>query len=326
MKRSITSGLITAGVLGLGLAAADVKLDSNLTIKGFLDMSTSGGYINDPGKWLSPVAEEDQFEVDFLYKYGEHISAEADIAQGGLGGGTGGNVGLESGWVTYTQGATSISAGRFLSVSGWEAAEPTSTYQYSYNDAITAYGVYENGVNLAYKADKYALYGAFVTSVWNNGVTAMNTDNSLRKPGFEAQLALMPTSAITIKATDMGEDMADTTAGGSNYLKDVVNVWASYAAGPITAAIEYDGMSNFLGNTSKWGNGGLVMANYKLSSKVVATVRYSFMQPDPRVKMQDEVTFSPTYSFADNWWVLGEVRQEIAAKVTTYGVETTMTF
>ena len=86
MKRSISSGLVV-GILGMGLAVADVKVNDNLSLKGFLDMSTSAT-LPKVGP-MAATATFDQFELDLLYKFSEHLTAEADIAQGGLGGGPG---------------------------------------------------------------------------------------------------------------------------------------------------------------------------------------------------------------------------------------------
>ena len=258
---------MASAILGLCAASSfgDVKIDSNLTISGFLDMSTVI-----PGS-KNVSATFDQFEVDFMYKYGSHISARADIAHGGLGGGVG-TVGLETGYITYSDMNMSVSVGRFLSVSGFEAAEPTATYQQSYNDALlSVYGTYENGLNVTYSSDMYALYGAIVSDVWTGVTSAGSASSDMEKPGFEAQVALMPMKEVTAKVTYLTDVMTDSTG---DFHKSVVNAWASYATGPLLVGAEFDYIMN---NTAKDDNGigYMAMGNYKLTDKITATVRYS---------------------------------------------------
>lgn len=323
---------VAMAVLGLGAASsfAEIKLGDNLSIAGFLDMSSS---YNTSAEKLA--AEIDQFEIDFMYKYGEHISARADVAQGGLSGGAN-TIALESGYITYTGGPLSVSAGRFLSMSGWEAAEPTSTYQYSYNEALSyfgalnlpgAYGGYENGVNVMYNGGMYSLYGAYVTSIWGP-----YNDASLQSPAFEGQLAVMPTKEITAKVTYMAEDETHPDSAGGDYYKQVINAWASYTMGPIILAGEYDHMMSFLAKDNSDGNGWLAFVNYRFMPKLAVTLRYSGVKIDGMSDPQQEVTFSPTYNFADNWWILAEARQELSgpgydsSKASYFGLETTFTF
>lgn len=282
-------------------ASAQIKVSDNLTLKGFLDMSTY--YDN---KTKTNTLSFDQFEVDFFYDYGHGISARADINS--LGGGA---VTFEQGFVTYTTPkGVSISAGKFLSCSGWEAAEPTDMYQYSYSETLV-YGGYQNGVNISYKAPKFGLYGALVSSVWNG------SDTNLDKPGFEGQVSLMPAPGVTSKIAYLWEDMGA-------YKQSLINAWASYVKGPATLAGEYNYLHNW-GAASNNGNGWLLMANVALAPKVAATVRYSGLDTDNTSKVT-EITFSPSYKIADNWGILAELRRDIDTKVTSFAVETTFTF
>src|SRR5882672_670123 len=155
-------------MLGLGAATsfAEVKLTDNLSTSGFLDMSANGMKPDSGDATLN--AEVDQYEMDFFYKFGG-LTARADINSIG----PNGAVVFEQGYVTATSGALSMSVGKFLSCSGFEAAEPTGLYQYSVSKLLSGYagatyGGYENGVNVAYAAPKFALYGAVLTSVWGS--------------------------------------------------------------------------------------------------------------------------------------------------------------
>src|SRR4051812_276868 len=87
MRKSFSLGL-AAGVLGIGLSAipakADVKLNDQLSLSGFIDMST---YYNTQvftfpgftGTSNEPGATFDQFELDFMYKFSDKLSARVDL-------------------------------------------------------------------------------------------------------------------------------------------------------------------------------------------------------------------------------------------------------
>ncbi len=308
-------------MLGIGAATsfAEVKLTDNLSTSGFLDMSANGMKPDSGDATLN--AEVDQYEMDFFYKFGA-LSARADINSIG----PNGAVVFEQGYVTATSGALSMSVGKFLSCSGFEAAEPTGLFQYSTSKLNTGYigtpfagptyGGYENGLNVAYAAPKFALYGALLTSVWGTA------DTDLKSPGFEAQVALMPVDGVTAKVTFLHEVIDDTTTHDS---QSEVNAWAQYAKGPLTVAAEYSMLMNWKVK-DETGNGWLAMANYKFTDKIAATVRYSGIKLKTPKDPDTEVTFSPSYTISPNWLVLAEVRQEIDLKATSYAMENTFSF
>ena len=299
-------------LMALGLCAtssfADLKLDSNLTINGFLDMSTVYTKPN-VGK-ATTTASFDQFEVDFMYKYGDHISARADLNSTGDSLGT---VKAEQAYATYTMGSTSVSVGKFRSATGWESAEPTGTYQFSYNNSVMAYGGYITGINAAYSAGMFGIYGALVTSEWYG-------DNDISSPGAEIQVSLMPVTGVTAKVAYLYEKV-----DAGNFNQQVINAWVSYVMGPMTLAVEYNMLKDF-GAKGADANGGLATAIYKFTDKVAGTVRYSTIKWKGAAKANSEVTVSPCYSIASNWWVLAEARRDIDAKITTGALETTFTF
>jgi len=300
--------------LGAATSFAEIKLTDNLSTAGFLDMS-AGGVSPDEGD-ATAWASYDQLELDFFLKYGA-ISARADINSLGPVGG----VTFEQGFVTATSGGLSLTLGKFLSCSGFEAAEPTGLYQYSVSKLLSGYagatyGGYESGVNVAYAAPKFALYGAVLASVWGIDTT------DIKDPGFEAQLALMPVEGVTAKFTFLHEMIDDSTDHDS---QSEVNAWASYAKGPLTVAAEYSMLMNWQAADEN-GNGWLAMLNFKATDKIAATVRYSGVKMESADDPDTEVTFSPSYALASNWLALAEVKYEIDAKITSYAVENTFSF
>jgi len=312
MRKSLSLNL-AVGAIGLMAATsfADVKVSDALSLSGFLDMSTTAGFPDAGPKTYT--ATFDQFEVDFMYKFSDKLSARADINSAGtLADGT--VMKFEQGFLSYAAtSALTIQAGKFLSSSGWEAAEPTGMYQYSYSDALV-YGGYQNGVNLSYVVSPMiSLYAAYVDGIWN-------ADGDMTRAGYEAQVALMPTKEITVKVTEMYEQQP-------GYGKNVVNAWGAYIAGPLTAAIEGDYLMNYTAEDDN-GIGYLAMVNYKLTDVLAITGRFSGMKTDAMPDAINEITVSPSYSLASNWLILAEAKYQLADvnKGLGLAIETTVTF
>jgi hypothetical protein len=318
---------VALAVLGLGAASAfaEIKINDNLSTAGFLDMSIAGEAPDGGDATLR--TSFDQFELDFMYKFGG-ISARADVnampstdssALPGSGGKPGGNnstVFLEQGFVNWTNGGFGLTAGRFLSASGFEAAEPTGMFQYSYSKTLF-YGYYQNGVAVNYGTSLFGLYGAVVSDLWNPQEFEV-----LNSPGFEGQVSVMPVEGVTAKVAYLYQIIDDTTNHDSQSL---LNAWAQYAKGPLTVAAEFNMMSDW-GAADYGGIGWLAMANYKITDKIAATVRYSGNKFDDPAETDSEITFSPSYAISGNWLVLAEVKQEIDKKSTDYAVENTFSF
>ena len=314
-SRGIWAYLCAFGMLALtltlGSASAEIKLNDNLSISGFLDMST----VTTMGDETETSLSFDQFEMDFHLNYGS-VTGQVDVDstddfQG---------IKLEQGFVTYTAPkdmlpGVSITAGRFLSSLGFEAAEPTGLYQYSFSEGIP-YPGYQNGVAVNVKPMKQAgLYVAFLSSVWDVNETDAGT------PGIEAQLALTPIEQITAKVGYALDAMDD-------YTQTELNAWVSFAQGPLTLAGEID----LLGNWGADGNNGmhfLGMANVSLadiiSAPVGVTLRFSGITLDDS-DTSTEFTFSPSYTATENWLLLAEFKQRLDAEETIIAVESLFTF
>lgn len=291
---------------------AEIKLTDNLSLSGFLDMSTVIGNHDDH---TDASLSFDQFELDFHLDYGSvtgRIDVDSTAAEQGLK--------LEQAFVTYTLpedvvSGVSITAGRFLSSFGFEAAEPTGLYQYSFSEGIP-YPGYQNGVAVNVSPVKeVGIYVALLSGVWDVN------DTDVKDPGVETQLSLMPTEQITAKvgyAMDMLEDYSQTE----------LNAWAQFTQGPLTLAGEID----LLGNWGADGNNGmhfLGMANISLedaiSAPVAVTLRFSGINLDDS-DSSTEFTFSPSYAATDNWLLLAEFKQRIDAEETIIAAESLFTF
>ena len=152
-------------------------VSAEVKVSGFVDMSV----FSDDGDASMSL---DQFELDVSTDLGEGISMRADVNALG----PTAPVELEQAFITYDTGeGLALTVGKFLSCTGFEAAEPTGMYQYSYS-ATLVYGGYQNGVAASYGSDMFGLYGAVVSSVWDGAETDVSGDES--DVGFEAQVAL----------------------------------------------------------------------------------------------------------------------------------------
>ena len=313
--RCLVAVVVLAFTFSLGSASAEIKLTDDLSVSGFLDMSsttTSGGDETDIGLSF------DQFELDFHLNQGS-VAARVDIDStartiGGQG------VQLEQGYVTYTLpestvSGVSIKAGRFLSAMGFEAAEPTGLYQYSFSEGIP-YPGYHNGIGVDVKpAKQVGIYVALLSGVWNVN------DTNVKNPGIEAQVALTPMEQLTAKVGYAIDKMED-------YSQSELNAWVQFAQGPLTLAGEIDMLTNW-GADGKNGMHFLGMANVSLadmiSAPVAVTLRFSGISLDDE-DSSTEFTLSPSYSATDNWLLLAEFKQRLDAEETIIALESLFTF
>jgi hypothetical protein len=328
---------LALSVLGLGAmaASAEIKINDNLSTAGFVDMSLSGAKAEDVDATLG--GQLDQYELDFMYKFG-FFSARADVnAMGPTG-----NVAIEQAFITSTLTNTlSLSFGKFLSCTGFEAAEPTGMYQYSYSKNMdktsptgAIYGGYQNGINLNFSTPTFGIYAAAVSDVWEGAETEY-----MKTPGGEFQLSLMPVEGVTIKAAYAFQSYGEV-ADSLSY-QGLANAWAQYAKGPLTVAAEFNYLMswahtygtgvNAVTKDNLTGMGWLAMANYKCTDKFAATLRYSATTLDDEDSSTDdmgsEVTVSPSIAISPNWLALAEVKIEFGTvEQTDYALETTFSF
>ena len=311
-KLALSTLLFVVLAFTAGNLDAEIKLTDNLSLSGFLDMSTVIGSHDDH---TDASLSFDQFELDFHLDFGS-VTGRIDVDSTGAEQG----IKLEQGFVTYTLpedvvSGVSITAGRFLSSFGFEAAEPTGLYQYSFSEGIP-YPGYQNGVAVNVSPVKeVGIYVALLSGVWDVN------DTDVKDPGVETQLSLMPTEQITAKvgyAMDMLDDYSQTE----------LNAWAQFTQGPLTLAGEID----LLGNWGADGNNGmhfLGMANVSLedaiSAPVAVTVRFSGINLDDS-DSSTEFTVSPSYTATDNWLLLAEFKQRIDAEETIIAAESLFTF
>jgi hypothetical protein len=315
----------------LSPSASAIKISDNFSVDGFLDMSAGVtiGEDEEGESELDAFAGYDQLELALKFSF-DKLSGRADIDGND-------SIGLEQAYITYAfSDMVSINAGRFLCSLGFEAAEPTDMFQYSYSTGIP-YPGYQNGVSLSISpSDMIGLYAAVVTGVWDGG-----GDTDLNHPGFEAQVALMPIEGLTAKIGFAGDIMEEVHAEeegvvhdhdddeDETYLKSEINAWVMYSMDNITVAAEFDFLPNYYARDAN-GIHFLAMANIGITDEIGVTVRFSGAQDDldnDDEELRTSFTISPSYAFNDNLGSLIELKQILGDEgETQIAFETIMTF
>ena len=320
LKASIAGAFLTATALH-----AQIEINENISVTGFLDMSatdtdadvaTDGSYAAmDAAGSHGSSYNLDQAEIDFLLSFDE-ISGQIDLNYLG---GNDGEFDLEQAFLAYDLGSGSnVEAGKFLSYMGWETAEPTGLYQYSYAyDIAGTIPGYHNGVRYNYNDDFMSLGLSLLDSVWNPDGSV--GDSSY---GIEAKIAIYPIEGLTV-FLGFAKDAMDSDSQDM----DLINLWASYETGNVTWAAEINDYDFGPMNT---GSQFLVMANVGITDNVGVTFRVSEDEQDfAGGDTATKYTISPGWSVTDNLGMLFEVSQSdygTEGDVTSLAFETIFTF
>jgi len=275
-------------------AMADIKLADKLTVSGFVDMSFV--YTdNDAAPETTQVFGVDQVETDFMYTGENGVSANVDIQFGESGDGSGTDeTFVEQAYITKTlTDSVSVKAGRFLSYSGWETAEPTGLYQYSstgYGDLF--YGGYQQGVSAYYDGAVDVM-----ASVVND--LANPIDNDTETLTVELGVAVEPMAGVTAKLFYMtGDD------------NDIINFWTSYEVDALTLALEYS-VADYADDSE--ASGYLLMANYAMGDYGV-TFRYHDYEVEDAggttTRENDAITIAPSYAVSSDLLLVAEYRMD----------------
>ena len=327
------SNKLTMLAAGIAMAApsayAEFQLAEGLTMTGFMDMSYSA--VDPDGGETESSAGLDQFEITLTYNFDDKLSAVVDVEYHDNGNGEGEETHVEQAYINYALTDTlSITAGRFLSYSGWETEDPTGLFQFSGTGyAKYFYGAYQQGVSLFYGTDSFSL----AMSVVNDLGTLTGDTRDAEDPAVELMAALTPTDAWTLKAFYMldkhevnGEDI------------EQINVWTSYAVGGLTLAAEVNSSENNYAAVGIAGDdaeaeGYLLMANYSWG-KFGLTARYhgSEVETAGGVTVEDITAFTlaPSYAVTDNLLLVAEYRMDeedvTGAEWDSYALEALLTF
>lgn len=309
MMNKLLIGLFASALLVAGSMQAQIEINENLTVTGFFDMSATS---TDDDSGSSSSYNFDQAEIDFILSF-EDVTGQVDLNY--LGDNSTGAFDLEQAFITYDLGeGSSVSAGKFLSYHGWETAEPTGLYQYSYAyDLVGTIPGYHNGITYDYSDDMVTLGLGLLDSVYTADGSIQDSEY-----GIEAKAVFTPVEGLTLyfgyakDAMDTGPDM------------DLINFWASYEVGDATYAVEY----NTYDFGSVEGEQWLVMGNWALSDTFGITARVS----DDAIDGGDSAmkyTLSPGWTLGENIGMLVEISEtdfDTMGSATSLAFETIFSF
>lgn len=245
---------------------------SGIEFGGFIDVFYQSQDTADPND-RDDYLDVGQVELNFDFATGP-VSASVDVDFG-----LASEVNLEEAVITYDLGnGFSVSGGKMLSYTGFEAYDPINMYQYSYAyDAASGisggqdvYDAYDDGMSIDYATD------AFSIGLWSS----VEEDG-----GFEYALAYTGVENLTVKAI-----MADWDT------YEITTIWASYQMDKLLLGAEIAEKDNLVGNDI---DAFLIMGNYAITDSTALTLRYS--EEEIGADTYEKLTISPSYIFNDSF-------------------------
>jgi hypothetical protein len=309
---------------------AEIALTENISVGGFVDMSYSHTDNDfDGGKESTNSYTLDQVEVSWYFDFSP-VTAQIDIEY------EGDNVLVDQGFVTYDlSGGGAITAGRYDSMLGFEAFEPTGLYQYSgayvsnaellvdvditYSDLITP-GTNE-GVKYTYENDS-SFFGISLQDGGFFGDDRLGGDSDadvlaviIEQLGGPAAATSSGYAVEAAFATDLGNGLGlfvgglleSTDVDGADVDSTVFNTYLTYETGAWLFAAEYIMTEHDLHNVGEIEiDSFLVMANYSYSDQASITGRISEVDIDDFVDAT-KLTLAHNYAFTDNLLLVTEL-------------------
>ena len=270
-----------------GVAMANIALTDTLAIRGFIDSSYS--YQDVDGSPETESINVDAFDIDFLFD-GESVDAEVQLNALAS---NGHDVAIEQAFFTYDfGGGASLTAGKYLSLLGYEGDEPYKLYQYSMaynigNSGKIPFAGYHSGVKVSYSNDSFSGTISLVDSVYN-GIG----EGDAQDLGFEAQVKFTGVENLVV-AIGTAQDDQNALAGVDKYW----NFWVEYSGiDKLILGAEY----NIYELAGMDGDSWMLMGNYAITDTLGATLRYSEVDEDSMTYSGDKFTIAPSYAFSDS--------------------------
>ncbi len=335
MKNKIT--LASAFLAAFSLATAEIVINDFLSFEGFVDMSyshtdsDSGGSDNSYGL--------DQVEINWLFNF-EQVSGVVDFAYHGSDADdsavdSGDDTQLEQAYVTYSfDDGSALTAGRFQSMLGFEAFEPTGLYQKSFAYSYSILPGYAEGVKYSYESGD-AFFGVALLNSYNGDASSNPADGRAGRlgGGGDSDYAIEAAGSYVIDDLtlflggyyeDADDSSTPATADGSTY---AINAYATYEtgawlfAGEVNFGNSESGAFDLMTSNNNDITGedvdamsALLMANYAYSDSASITGRISYESldysaagsPDTEVSTL-KYTLAHGYAFTDNLFLVTEV-------------------
>jgi hypothetical protein len=326
-KIAIASAFVAASSFSMG----EIVVNDFLSFEGFVDSSYSHTDSDVDGNENSFAV--DQVEISWLFDF-DAVTAQVDLEYEEAGEDTE----VEQAFVNYALANGDVAtAGRYASMLGFEAFEPTGLYQYS--TAYDASGLpgYAQGVKYTRESDASFFGLSIQDEAFDNGQGNLSSSSFAIEAAYAQDLG----NGLTVF---LGGAYEDADAGDSY----IVNAYATYETGAWLFAAEVNfgnsesGAFDILDDTNAvvvgGGNdvdvmSGLVMANYAYSDDSSVTARLSYEEVEGTTGEGDvtKYTLAHNKALADNLALITEVSfadADIAGteEVTELAVELLFTF
>jgi len=345
-KIAIASAFLAASSFSMG----EIVINDFLSFEGFIDMSYQHGDVDSDDVSVASGSDNsfqvDQVEIDWLFDF-DPVTAQIDLAY--YGSDAAGNAGFENegdliveqAFATYhfegDYEGSAITAGRFASMLGFEAFEPTGLYQFSFAYDYSILPGYSEGVKYTYEGDN-VFFGASILSSYadDQGYAGRLGGSGDSNWATEIAGAYSMDNGVSFFLGGFYQDDDAEDFDGETW---VINAYATFETGAwlFAAEINYgDSESGAFGLDADEGTlyegfsinsddatalSGLLMANYAYSDQASVTARLSYEErsiDDAVVNggafsagdvdaEQYKATLAHGYAFTDNLMLVTEI-------------------
>jgi hypothetical protein len=321
MKKTIaiTSALAAAS----SLATAEIKINEFLSVAGFVDMSYSHTDTDSDsdGKDSDNNFSIDQVEIDWMFNFGK-VTGQIDIEYEGrqvqtvsdnfpTETGSGDGVVIEQAFVSYDLGnGAALTMGRYESMLGLEAKEPTGLYQFSTaydgNAFLPQYG---QGVKYTGQSGDISYGVSLQDESFGNGSDRLGGNQDVDGSYSVEAVVALTSGNFTYSLGGAFEDADDQ---GDN---SIINAHVTYVSGAWTLGAEYN-VADIESDDNAEVDSWLVMANYAYSDCCSVTARISGIDAnDDGSNPSDSIdglealkyTLAHNYALSDNLAIITEV-------------------
>jgi hypothetical protein len=308
MKNKIA--IASAFLAAASFSTAEIVINDFLSFEGFVDSSYSHSQADIEGNKESDNSFGiDQVEISWLFNF-DAVTAQIDLEYED--GDEDNEDGVEQAFVNYALGnGDVITAGRYASMLGFEAYEPTGLYQYSTaysldGTAITLASQYVQGVKYTRSTDTTFFGISLQDQAFGNDGDRLGGDvEGDSSYAVEVAGSIDLGNGFTVFAGGAFED-ADS---GDNQL---LNVYVTYETGAwlFAAELNLEENESDFGGAEAEATSALLMANYAYSDVASVTARISMVDleiDDSEVVKFTKYTVAHNHALSDNLLLVTEV-------------------
>ena len=316
-KIAIASAFLAASSFSMG----EIVVNDFLSFEGFVDSSYTHTDIDQGQSGVSSDNSNgfgvDQVEISWLFNF-DTVTAQIDLQYEGDDEGKDGDDGdlVEQAFVNFALGNGDVAtAGRYASMLGFEAFEPTGLYQFSTAYSASGLPGYAQGVKFTRESNT----SFFGLSIQDEAFDVDSDDNNLSSSSYAIEAAY---------AQDLGNGFAVFIGGafedadaGDTY---IVNAYTTYETGAWLFAAEvnfgnsengafditdaYDIIAADVTGNDVDVMSGLVMANYAYSDDSSVTARLSYEEVEGTTDADiTKYTLAHNKALADNLALIVEL-------------------